>query len=129
MVGTKRRHEDDNTDLDETPRKLRAQVLEDDTDGQETAEAQTPSRKARQQLPDVGTPRSILKKPGLTNGAYAATPKSTRKLLFETPTKSVATQTAAHDGKATDKYSNTLQMAWIAMTRSWTRRIPWQSSF
>jgi origin recognition complex subunit 2 len=93
MVGTKRRHEDDNTDHDETPRKLRAQVLEDDTDGQETAEAQTPSRKARQQLPDVGTPRSILKKPGLTNGAYAATPKSTRKLLFETPTKSVGDET------------------------------------
>ena len=93
MVGTKRRHEDDNSDLDETPRKLRAQVVEDDTDAQETIEAQTPSRKAQKQLADFGTPKSILKKPGLTNGAYGATPKSTRKLLFETPTKSVGDET------------------------------------
>jgi origin recognition complex subunit 2 len=93
MVGTKRRHEDDNSDLEETPRKLRAQIVEDDTDGQETIEAQTPSRKARQQLADIGTPKSILKKPGLINGAYGATPKSTRKLLFETPTKSVGDET------------------------------------
>ena len=53
MVGTKRRHEDDNSDLDETPRKLRAQVVEDDTDAQETIEAQTPSRKAQKQLAEL----------------------------------------------------------------------------
>ncbi|USP78562.1 hypothetical protein yc1106_05836 [Curvularia clavata] len=86
MVGTKRRRDNDEND-DATPQKLRARIADELLDDQEPIEAQTPSRKGRTYLAEHGTPRSILKKTGLTNGV-AATPKSTRKLVFETPTKS-----------------------------------------
>ncbi|KAJ4308727.1 Origin recognition complex subunit 2 [Neodidymelliopsis sp. IMI 364377] len=90
MVSTKRRRDD--VDQEVTPRKIRARIVDDDTTATDSDafEAQTPSRRARNShLADVGTPKSILKKPGLANGANIATPKSNRKLLFETPTKSV----------------------------------------
>lgn len=87
MVGTKRRRDED--DVDEgTPQKSRARFAEEAHDELEPLEAQTPSRKGRtQHLAEHGTPRSILKKTGLVNGIIA-TPKSARKLVFETPTKS-----------------------------------------
>jgi origin recognition complex subunit 2 len=55
MVGTKRRRDED--DVEEgTPRKLRAHVLEDTADEQETSDAQTPSKRSRaQQLAVNGT--------------------------------------------------------------------------
>ncbi|KAJ4379104.1 Origin recognition complex subunit 2 [Didymella sp. IMI 355093] len=91
MVSTKRQRDD--TEEEGTPRKLRARVVDDETGTDSDAfEAQTPSRRARNQhLTDFGTPKSILKKTSTlngVNGAHAATPKSSRKLLFETPTKS-----------------------------------------
>jgi origin recognition complex subunit 2 len=85
MVGTKRRRDDDEND-EASPQKLRARIA-DDVPDDEPIVAQTPSRKGRTYLAEHGTPRSILKKTGLANGV-AATPKSTRKLIFETPTKS-----------------------------------------
>lgn len=61
---------------------------DDDASDEQDLAAQTPSRRARTQLlAENGTPRSILKKTGLVNAVHD-TPKSTRKLLFETPTKS-----------------------------------------
>jgi origin recognition complex subunit 2 len=91
MVSTKRQRDD--TEDEGTPRKLRARVVDDETGtDSDVFEAQTPSRRARNQhLTDFGTPKSILKKTSTLNGgndAHAATPKSSRKLLFETPTKS-----------------------------------------
>lgn len=89
MVSTKRRRDD--TEEEGSPRKIRAQIADDEATGTESDafEAQTPSRKARfQHLTDVGTPKSILKRTNAVNGANGATPKSNRKLLFETPTKS-----------------------------------------
>ncbi|KAF3049689.1 Origin recognition complex subunit 2 [Didymella keratinophila] len=91
MVSVKRRRDD--IEDEETPRKLRARIVDDETGTELDAfEAQTPSRRARNQhLTDFGTPKSILKKTGIANdvnGTHAATPKSNRKLLFETPTKS-----------------------------------------
>lgn len=96
MVSIKRRRDD--IEEDETPRKLRAQIADDETGTESDAfEAQTPSRRARNQhLMDFGTPKSILKKTGTANGVngtHAATPKSNRKLLFETPTKSANGET------------------------------------
>ena len=92
MVGTKRRRDDDDTD-EGTPRKLRARIADDAPEEQEPFEAQTPSRRSRaHQLAENGTPRSILKKSGLINGTNA-TPKSARKLVFETPTKSAKDET------------------------------------
>jgi origin recognition complex subunit 2 len=87
MVGTKRGRDEE--DVDEgTPRKLRARIADDAPDELEPLEAQTPSRKGRaHHLAENGTPRSILKKTGLINGVNG-TPRSTRKLVFETPTKS-----------------------------------------
>jgi origin recognition complex subunit 2 len=87
MVGTKRRRDED--DVEEgTPRKVRAHVLEDTADEQETSDAQTPSKRSRaQQLAVNGTPKSILKKSSLLNINNGATPRSNRKLVFETPTK------------------------------------------
>ncbi|CAO2649291.1 Nn.00g066760.m01.CDS01 [Neocucurbitaria sp. VM-36] len=86
MVSTKRRREDDDTD-EGTPRKLRARITDEAPDEREPFEVQTPSRRGRaQQLAENGTPRSILKKSGLANGIHD-TPKSSRKLVFETPTK------------------------------------------
>lgn len=91
MVSIKRRRDD--ADEDTTPHKLRARIADDEATGTDSdaLEAQTPSRRARNQqhLADFGTPRSILKKAGTVNGVHGTTPKSNRKLLFETPTKSV----------------------------------------
>ncbi|KAF2639058.1 ORC2-domain-containing protein [Massarina eburnea CBS 473.64] len=95
MASVKRkRHHDDAEDA--TPRKLRTRAAQeeeendDDEEGSEEPDVQTPSRR---QAPAVNaTPRSILKKGGLFNGGNGATPKSTRKLVFETPSK------AAKDG-------------------------------
>jgi origin recognition complex subunit 2 len=94
MVGTKRRRDDDDDEIDAgTPRKLRAQITEDAPDEQEPFEVQTPSRRGRAQLLATdATPRSILKKSGLAN-VINTTPKSTRKLVFETPTKSAKQDT------------------------------------
>lgn len=90
MFSTKRRRDD--TGEEGTPRKLRARIADNDdataTDS-DAFEAQTPSRRARDQhMLDFGTPKSILKKTGTISGVYGATPKSNRKLVFETPTKS-----------------------------------------
>lgn len=113
MVGTKRRREDDEDDTEyDTPRKVRAYV-DDTADEQDISDAQTPSRKGRTQfLVENGTPRSILKKLGLANG-ITATPKSTRKLVFETPTKTpkddtpVGTPTIVHNAdRSARKKSN-----------------------
>lgn len=91
MVSVKRRRDD--AEEDQTPRKLRAHIVDDATGTDSDAvEAHTPSRRARNQhLAELGTPKSILKRTSTldgVNGAHAATPKSSRKLLFETPTKS-----------------------------------------
>ncbi|KAF2999304.1 Origin recognition complex subunit 2 [Curvularia kusanoi] len=90
MVSIKRRR--DETDEDGTPQKLRARIVDDEATGTDSdaLEAQTPSRRARSQhLADFGTPKSILKKTNAVNGVNGTTPKSNRKLVFETPTKSV----------------------------------------
>lgn len=93
MVGTKRRRDGDDVQ-DATPRKLRARIAEGSPDEQSPFEAQTPSRKNKALLLGVdGTPRSILKKSSLANG-IVATPKSTRKLVFDTPTKTLNDDTA-----------------------------------
>ncbi|KAH8725431.1 origin recognition complex subunit 2-domain-containing protein [Phaeosphaeriaceae sp. PMI808] len=80
MVSTKRRHNDDETDEEfHEPHE------------HDTSDAQTPSKRARVQhlTAEIGTPRSILKKKsGLFDGINATTPRSNRKLVFETPTKS-----------------------------------------
>jgi origin recognition complex subunit 2 len=89
MVSTKRRRDD--TEDEGTSRKLRVQIADDDATATDSDafEAQTPSRRARNQhLANVGTPKSILKRTGTVNGINGTTPKSNRKLLFETPTKS-----------------------------------------
>ncbi|KAH4089115.1 hypothetical protein HBI88_220420 [Parastagonospora nodorum] len=87
MVGTKRRRDED--DVEEgTPRKLRAHLAEDSVDDHDTSDAQTPSRRGRaQHLAVNATPKSILKKSSMLNIANGATPRSNRKLVFETPTK------------------------------------------
>ncbi|KAF3038070.1 Origin recognition complex subunit 2 [Didymella heteroderae] len=96
MVSIKRRRDDN--EEEGTPRKLRARIADDEAGAESDAfEAQTPSRRARNQhLTDFGTPKSILKKTGTANGVnvtHAATPKSNRKLLFETPIKSANGET------------------------------------
>ncbi|CBY00776.1 hypothetical protein IAQ61_011684 [Plenodomus lingam] len=86
MAGTKRTRDDDDTD-DGTPRKLRARIADGPPEEQAWSEVQTPSRRNKTLLlAENGTPRSILKKSGLANG-ITVTPKSSRKLLFDTPTK------------------------------------------
>lgn len=88
MVGTKRRRDNDDDAGEATPSKLRTRLTEYTTDADETSDAQTPSRRGRtQHLVENGTPRSILKKPSLAVGLNNATPKSNRKLVFDTPTK------------------------------------------
>ncbi|RMZ70962.1 origin recognition complex subunit 2 [Pyrenophora seminiperda CCB06] len=88
MVGTKRRRDLDDIDEEGSLQKVRARIVDDTGDELEPVQAQTPSRKGKaQQRAELGTPRSILKKTGLIND-ITATPKSTRKLVFETPTKS-----------------------------------------
>ncbi|OAK94825.1 ORC2-domain-containing protein [Phaeosphaeriaceae sp. SRC1lsM3a] len=87
MVGTKRRRDHDEAN-DGTPHKLRTRLTEYATDGDDQSDAQTPSRRGRaQHLVEHGTPRSILKKPSLAVGLNNGTPKSNRKLVFDTPTK------------------------------------------
>lgn len=86
MVGTKRTRDDDETD-DGSPQKLRVRAAEGPSEEQDWFDAPTPSRKNKTlPLAEHGTPRSILKKSGLLD-SITATPKSTRKLLFETPSK------------------------------------------
>ncbi|KAI2487131.1 origin recognition complex protein [Pyrenophora tritici-repentis] len=88
MVGTKRRRDLEDIDEEASPQKLRARIADETGDELDTVQAHTPSRKGKaQQRAELGTPRSILKKTGLIND-ITATPKSTRKLVFETPTKS-----------------------------------------
>src|SRR5205085_2093413 len=62
---------------------------------QPRSQAQTPSRRTRPLLAEDGTPRSILKKSGIVHAVNGAngTPRSTRKLLFETPTKTAKDET------------------------------------
>jgi origin recognition complex subunit 2 len=87
MVGTKRRRDEDEAE-EETPRKLRAQFAEDAAEATDTFDEQTPSRRGKVRiLAENGTPKSILKTSALFNGANGATPRSTRKLVFDTPTK------------------------------------------
>jgi origin recognition complex subunit 2 len=96
MVGTKRRRDDDDDVDEETPRKLRARELDEAAEDEEEDkyDAQTPSRRGRtHHLADIGTPKSILKKTGLLNGANGTTPRSNRKLVFETPTKTPKDET------------------------------------
>ncbi|KAF1957381.1 ORC2-domain-containing protein [Byssothecium circinans] len=93
MTSAKRKRNDGDVE-DATPRKLRAQLLDEEEIDTDAAEAQTPSRRGRgQAVADNGTPRSILKKSGLFNGINGTTPKSNRKLMFETPSKSARTET------------------------------------
>lgn len=84
MGSAKRKRESEESD-EESPRKSRAQVTEDDSVSE--LEAHTPSRRGRGFLHDNGTPRSILKKSGLAGEFNNATPKSNRRLVFATPTK------------------------------------------
>jgi origin recognition complex subunit 2 len=99
MVGTKRRRDEDEAD-EGTPRKLRAQFAEDPTEAQDTYDAQTPSRRGKvRNLVEIGTPKSILKKSALFNEPNGATPRSTRKLVFDTPTKTP--RDASPDGTPT----------------------------
>ncbi|KAF2730367.1 ORC2-domain-containing protein [Polyplosphaeria fusca] len=81
---------------DSTPRKTRARGPPQDEgeDQEDAAVIETPSKKTRtQQVAGDGTPRSILKKSHALNGIDGNTPKSTRKLLFATPTKSAKDET------------------------------------
>ncbi|KAF2796299.1 ORC2-domain-containing protein [Melanomma pulvis-pyrius CBS 109.77] len=95
MASAKRKRTDDEGETS-TPRKLRTRAPYDDqSDELEAApEVQTPSRKTRaHQIVENETPKSILKKTGLANGANVATPKSQRRLVFATPTKSAQDET------------------------------------
>jgi origin recognition complex subunit 2 len=89
MVSAKRKRNDAEVDADDaTPRKLRTRAEE--VDEAAIPEVQTPSRRGRgQAVADGGTPRSILKKTGLFNGVNGTTPKSNRKLVFATPSKTI----------------------------------------
>ncbi|KAJ4302809.1 Origin recognition complex subunit 2 [Kalmusia sp. IMI 367209] len=90
MVSAKRkRHEEDAEDA--SPRKLRAQITQDDSVSE--LGAQTPSRRGRG-LAENGTPRSILKKSGLADNINVSTPRSNRRLLFATPTKAASDETS-----------------------------------
>lgn len=88
MASAKRKRDDQDTE-NASPRKLRTQTFEDETDSLSELEAQTPSRRGRGLLAENGTPRSILKKSGLAN-EFNATPKSNRRLTFTTPTKAAS---------------------------------------
>ncbi|CAI6334039.1 unnamed protein product [Periconia digitata] len=86
-IPKRKREENENLETDATPRKLRAQAPDEESANE--PEIQTPSRRERGQIaPIAATPKSILKKPGIFNDAIVSTPKSTRKLVFETPSKS-----------------------------------------
>ncbi|KAF2273814.1 ORC2-domain-containing protein [Westerdykella ornata] len=71
-----------------TPRRLRSGIPQKQLDEEQSGHVHTPSKSTRalNQVED-GTPRSILKKPGTVEHRNGLTPKSNRKLLFETPTK------------------------------------------
>ncbi|KAF2012458.1 origin recognition complex subunit 2 [Aaosphaeria arxii CBS 175.79] len=90
MVGTKRKHIDDDEEEHLTPKRLQAQPLQEDESADDVPEIHTPSRRGRNgPVAGNGTPRSILKKTNLFNGINGTTtPKSNRKLVFDTPTKS-----------------------------------------
>jgi origin recognition complex subunit 2 len=89
MVSAKRKRDEQDAE-NTSPRKLRAQTVEDDSVSE--LGAHTPSRRGRGLVADHGTPRSILKKSGLAN-EFNATPKSNRRLLFATPTKAAGDET------------------------------------
>jgi origin recognition complex subunit 2 len=89
MVSAKRKRDEQDAE-NTSPRKLRAQTVEDDSVSE--LEAHTPSRRGRGPAAEHGTPRSILKKSGLAN-EFNATPKSNRRLLFATPTKAASDET------------------------------------
>ncbi|KAF2262020.1 ORC2-domain-containing protein [Lojkania enalia] len=90
MVSAKRKR--DGSAEDATPRKLRARAaIEDEENAPDVA---TPSRRSRgRQVVEEGTPRSILKKTRGVDEIDEATPKSNRKLLFATPSKSTKDET------------------------------------
>lgn len=93
MVSAKRKRPDDEPDTS-TPRKLRARPQDENVVEHHSSEMQTPSRRGRgRPVVENGTPRSILKTPGLANGPNGTTPKSNRKLVFETPSKSAKDDT------------------------------------
>jgi origin recognition complex subunit 2 len=88
MVSAKRKRIDDETE-NLTPRRLRARIPQDVSDVDEVEQAETPSRRGRGPKPaENGTSRSILKRSDLANGINEGTPRSNRKLVFATPTKS-----------------------------------------
>ncbi|KAH7122728.1 origin recognition complex subunit 2-domain-containing protein [Dendryphion nanum] len=91
MLSVKRKRTDDESE-NTTPRKIRAQLPTEQESDDPVSNVQTPSRKGiGLQVVENGTPRSILKKSGLfngVNGTHDVTPKSNRKLVFETPPKS-----------------------------------------
>jgi origin recognition complex subunit 2 len=89
MVSAKRKRAEDEAE-NLTPRRLRARIPQDSSDDEDVAQVDTPSRRGRGLKPaENATPRSILKKSGIANGLNGGTPRSNRKLAFETPTKSV----------------------------------------
>ncbi|KAF2114842.1 origin recognition complex subunit 2-domain-containing protein [Lophiotrema nucula] len=93
MVSAKRKRDDEAENA--TPRKLRAR--EPDKDNvEEVLEIETPSRRARarQIEAEEGTPKSILKKTSAFDGINGTTPKSKRKLLFTTPSKTTNHETS-----------------------------------
>ncbi|KAF2474034.1 ORC2-domain-containing protein [Lindgomyces ingoldianus] len=94
MASAKRKRTDDEVETS-TPRKLRTRAAnEDEPDEEAVPEVSTPSRRTRgRQIVEDGTPKSILKKSGAFNGVSGTTPKSHRKLLFTTPSKSGKTET------------------------------------
>lgn len=93
MVSAKRKRADEETE-NLTPRRLRARIPHDTSDGDEVEQAETPSRRGKGLKPvENGTPRSILKKSGLSHVVNGQTPRSNRKLVFATPTKSVDGET------------------------------------
>jgi origin recognition complex subunit 2 len=93
MVSAKRKRAENETE-EVTPRKLRARALQnDEPDEEEVSRVHTPSRRGRGQQVADGTPKSILKKSGLAHTINGTTPKSTRRLVFETPSNHVHDET------------------------------------
>ena len=84
MFSAKRKRGHDDGD-DASPRKLQVHVTEDASASE--FEAQTPSRRDKRLAVENATPKSILKKTGLFGEATGNTPRSNRRLVFDTPTK------------------------------------------